>query len=234
MIAHRCVVNMTATIFSDWDWPEDIRYLAATPITHAGGVNIFPTMMRGGFTRVLPGFDSRPICRTIEDEKINSVFLVPTMVYALIDAKEIRARKYDLSSLETIIYGAAPMSPDRLLEGMTIFGKVVRAVLRPDRGAAMHHDAAKGRSRSRASEAPRLLRTPEPAGRGEAVRFRHERGQARRAGGDLRARRAGDERLLEAPRRHRRRLPRRLAAHRRRRGRRTRTATTISSTGSRT
>jgi fatty-acyl-CoA synthase len=123
MIAHRCVVNMSAIIFSDWEWPQNIRYLASTPITHAGGVNIFPTMMRGGFTRVLPGFDVEALCRTIEAEKINTVMLVPTMIYALIDAEAIRA-KYDLSSLDTIIYGAAPMSPDRLLEGIAIFGPV--------------------------------------------------------------------------------------------------------------
>ena len=123
MIAHRCILNMAAIIFSDWEWPQDIRYLAATPITHAGGVNIFPTMMRGGFVRVLPGFDLETYCRTIEDEKINTVLLVPTMVYALIDAKNVRA-KYDLTSLEMIIYGAAPMSPDRLFEGMKIFGDV--------------------------------------------------------------------------------------------------------------
>ena len=123
MIAHRCILNMAAIIFADWEWPHDIRYLAATPITHAGGVNIFPTLMRGGFVRVLPGFDLETYCRTIEDEKINTVMLVPTMIYALIDAKDTRA-KYDLSSLEMIIYGAAPMSPDRLSEGMKIFGNV--------------------------------------------------------------------------------------------------------------
>ena len=133
MIAHRCVLNMSAIIFSDWEWPQDIRYLASTPITHAGGVNIFPTLMRGGFVRVLPGFDIETFCRTIEAEKINAAMLVPTMIYALIDAKDIRAR-YDLASLETIIYGAAPMSPDRLLEGIAIFGDVFVAVLRPDRG----------------------------------------------------------------------------------------------------
>ncbi len=49
------------------------------------------------------------------------MFLVPTLVYALIDANEERAR-YDLSSLQMIVYGAAPMSPDRLLEAMAIFG----------------------------------------------------------------------------------------------------------------
>jgi len=123
MIAHRSVVNMAALIYADWDWPDDIRYLAVTPITHAGGVNIFPTMMRGGFTRVLPGFDLERFCQTVAEEKINSAFLVPTLVYALIDAKEVRS-KYDLSSLSQIIYGAAPMSPDRLLEAMKIFGRV--------------------------------------------------------------------------------------------------------------
>jgi fatty-acyl-CoA synthase len=123
MIAHRCVLNMATLIYADWDWPEATRYLAATPITHAGGVNIFPTMMRGGFTRVLPGFDLESYCRAIQEERINAVFLVPTLVYALIDAKEMRAR-YDLSSLQMIVYGAAPMSPDRLLEAMDIFGPV--------------------------------------------------------------------------------------------------------------
>jgi fatty-acyl-CoA synthase len=123
MIPHRSIVNMATIIYADWDWPENTRYLAATPITHAGGVNIFPTLMRGGFTRVLPGFDLETYCRTIEEEKINAVFLVPTLVYALIDAKEVRAR-YDLSSLQMIVYGAAPMSPDRLLEAIDIFGPV--------------------------------------------------------------------------------------------------------------
>ncbi len=123
MIAHRCVLNMSAIIFSDWEWPQDIRYLASTPITHAGGVNIFPVLMRGGFVRVLPGFDIETFCCTIEAEAINAVMLVPTMIYALIDAEGVRAR-YDLTSLDTIIYGAAPMSPDRLLEGMRLFGNV--------------------------------------------------------------------------------------------------------------
>jgi fatty-acyl-CoA synthase len=123
MIPHRSITNMTAIIFSDWEWPEALRYLASTPITHAGGVNIFPVLMRGGFVRVMPGFELEAFCRTVEADKINTVFLVPTMIYGLIDAKDARAR-YDLSSLETIIYGAAPMSPDRLLEGMKIFGDV--------------------------------------------------------------------------------------------------------------
>jgi fatty-acyl-CoA synthase len=114
---------MTLLMFSDWDWPQEIRFLAATPISHSAGVTLFPVMMRGGLMRLVQGFDPEVYASVVAAEKINATFLVPTLIYALIDNADLRAR-HDLSSLETIIYGAAPMSPDRLLEGMKIFGKV--------------------------------------------------------------------------------------------------------------
>ena len=123
MLPHRALVTMTLILFSDWDWPQDIRFLAATPISHAAGVTLFPVMMRGGFMRLVQGFEPEVYAGVVAAEKINSTFLVPTLIYALIDNAELR-RRHDLSSLEMIVYGAAPMSPDRLLEGMTIFGKV--------------------------------------------------------------------------------------------------------------
>lgn len=123
MLSHRALITMTLILFSDWDWPQDIRFLAATPISHAAGVTLFPVMMRGGLMQLVQGFEPETYARTVAEQKINSTFLVPTLIYALIDNVELR-RKYDLSSLEMIVYGAAPMSPDRLLEGMKIFGKV--------------------------------------------------------------------------------------------------------------
>jgi fatty-acyl-CoA synthase len=124
MLPHRVLMTMTLQMFSDWDWPpQDIRYLAATPISHAAGVTLFPVMMRGGYARLVQGFEAETYCRVVAEEKMNTTLLVPTLIYALIDAVDLRAR-YDMSSLQTIIYGAAPMSPDRLREGMKIFGKV--------------------------------------------------------------------------------------------------------------
>ncbi len=123
MMPHRVLVTMSMLLYADWDWPQDIRFLAATPITHAAGVTFFMVMMRGGLMCMTQGFDPGVYARVVAEEKINSTFLVPTLIYALIDNVELRKR-YDLSSLETIIYGAAPMSPDRLLEGIRIFGKV--------------------------------------------------------------------------------------------------------------
>jgi fatty-acyl-CoA synthase len=123
MLPHRSLMTMTLTLFSDWDWPQEIRFLAATPISHAAGVSLFPVMMRGGYMRLVQGFVPEVYCRVVADEKMNATLLVPTLIYALIDHVELRKR-FDLSSLEMIIYGAAPMSPDRLLEGIKIFGKV--------------------------------------------------------------------------------------------------------------
>lgn len=123
MLPHRVVVAMSLAIYADWDWPADIRYLAATPISHSAGVTIFPVMLRGGFTRLVQGFDAETFCRVVEEEKITATFLVPTLIYGLIDALEIR-RRHDMSSLQMIVYGAAPMSPDRLREGVAIFGSV--------------------------------------------------------------------------------------------------------------
>lgn len=123
MLPHRALVTMTLTLYSDWDWPEQIRFLAATPISHAAGVTLFPVMMRGGLMRLVQGFEPEVYAGVVATEKINSTFLVPTLIYALIDNEDLR-RRHDMSSLEMIVYGAAPMSPDRLLEGMRIFGKI--------------------------------------------------------------------------------------------------------------
>jgi fatty-acyl-CoA synthase len=58
-----------------------------------------------------------------KSQKINSTFLVPTIIYSLLDHPKIRS-EYDLSSLESIIYGAAPMSPSRLRKSIDVFGPV--------------------------------------------------------------------------------------------------------------
>jgi len=123
MLPHRSLVAMTLTLFADWDWPPEIRFLAATPISHAAGVTLFPVMLRGGYSRLVQGFEPEVYARAVQDERITATFLVPTLIYALIDNTELRQR-FDFSSLDMIVYGAAPMSPDRLREGMAIFGPV--------------------------------------------------------------------------------------------------------------
>ena len=71
---------------------------------------------------LLKGFEPEKFLATIEREKINFTLMVPTMIYVLLDHP--RLDKTDLSSLELILYGASPMSPTRLVEGLERIGPV--------------------------------------------------------------------------------------------------------------
>ena len=58
----------------------------------------------------------------VEKHRVTAAVLVPTQLYRILDSPQLRQR--DLSSLESIFYGAAPCSPTRLAEAMGIFGSV--------------------------------------------------------------------------------------------------------------
>jgi fatty-acyl-CoA synthase len=120
--SHRVQVTMVITELADWDWPQEVRFLAMTPITHAAGAMIVAVMSRCGTFVMSKGFEPQRFFDLVERHRITATFLVPTMVYVLLDHPGIA--QADLSSLELIIYGASPMSPARLVEAMKRFGPV--------------------------------------------------------------------------------------------------------------
>jgi fatty-acyl-CoA synthase len=107
---------------TEWDWPDELRLLAATPVSHAAGAMFVPCLMKGGTYVIAAGFDAEEFLGLIERERITSAFLVPTMIYVLLDHPKLK--HYDTSSLKVMIYGAAPMSPTRLREATEVFGPV--------------------------------------------------------------------------------------------------------------
>ncbi|UJW83068.1 AMP-binding protein [Hydrogenophaga sp. SL48] len=113
---------MWRAILGDFELPAVPRYLAAAPISHVGGTKVAPVLLRGGTVQLMPRFDPGEFLVTVQREKINMSLLVPTMVYALLDRPELD--RTDLSSLELLIYGAAPMSPTRLTEALQRIGPV--------------------------------------------------------------------------------------------------------------
>ena len=119
---HRVQVAMTLMQLADWDWPQDVRYLALTPITHAAGTFILPTLLRGGTVVLTHGFSADKFIDLVERHRITTTFLVPTMLYVLLDHPRLAGA--DLASLQMVAYGAAPMLPSRLIEGMRRLGPV--------------------------------------------------------------------------------------------------------------
>lgn len=114
--------QMTLAILADYRLPRNPRYLAVAPISHVGGVKIVATLSLGGMIYMVRGFDPGRVLELIETQKISYTVLVPTMIYALMDHPDIDKR--DLSSLELLLYGASPMSPTRLRQGLERFGPV--------------------------------------------------------------------------------------------------------------
>jgi len=109
-------------ILTEWDWPEIPHMLSCTPLSHAGSAMILPTLIKGGTLTVLPRFSPVTVMETIQQQRINCIMLVPSMIYALLDHP--RFDEFDLSSLETIFYGASAMSPIRLREAIERIGPV--------------------------------------------------------------------------------------------------------------
>jgi fatty-acyl-CoA synthase len=120
MISHRAMVQAVFSLNASWRLPVDPRTLIATPITHAGVLPVLPTLLRGGTVVLQTGFDAEQWLAAVQDHRINYVFTIPTVLYALLDHGGLD--RFDLSSLETVVYGASPMSPSRIDEAQKAFG----------------------------------------------------------------------------------------------------------------
>ncbi|MCA2356958.1 fatty-acid--CoA ligase FadD8 [Mycobacterium intracellulare] len=112
--------TMTTIQLAEWEWPDRPQFLSCTPLSHAGAAFVTPVMVKGGTLFLLPKFDVADVLETIEKKRITAMMLVPSMIYALLDHPDLRAR--DVSSLETIYYGASAINPTRLDEAIDRFG----------------------------------------------------------------------------------------------------------------
>jgi fatty-acyl-CoA synthase len=116
------MATMTQIQLAEWEWPENPRFLMCTPLSHAGAAFFVPTVIKGGSLYVLSRFDPAEVLQTIEEQKITATMLVPSMLYALMDHPDSHTR--DLSSLETVYYGASAINPVRLKEAIDRFGPI--------------------------------------------------------------------------------------------------------------
>ncbi|WP_181692775.1 AMP-binding protein [Natronomonas sp. LN261] len=101
--------------------PRD-RLLLMTPLPHSAGLIMAGGLTQGSTHVITQGFDAERALTLVEREGISWTFMVPTMVYRVLDLLE--EGEYDTSTLETLVYGAAPMKPDRLRDGLDELGHV--------------------------------------------------------------------------------------------------------------
>jgi acyl-CoA synthetase (AMP-forming)/AMP-acid ligase II len=107
----------------DWDIGEEDVLMHVTPLPHGSGFMCLAGLLRGARNVVVRGFEAGDVLAVIEQQSITWTFLVPSMLYMLLDSPAIDVR--DTSSIRTIIYGAAPMASTRVEQALHAFGPVL-------------------------------------------------------------------------------------------------------------
>ena len=125
MLTHRSLFGTSTlrrTAAVAWDrWSTDDVTLVPVPLAHIGGFGMLArTIFFGGETIIQPAFDPGAVLDAIEHRRVSKIGLVPTAMKMVIDHP--RSRAVDYSRIETMIYGAAPITADLLREAIATFG----------------------------------------------------------------------------------------------------------------
>ena len=112
--------------------------IAVLPFFHIYGLVVVMnlSLYRGATVVTMPRFDLAEFLRVMQDYRITRVYVVPPIVLAL--AKHPLVDEFDLSSLEFIIPGAAPLSAELEVACGKAAGLPDAAGLRPDRDQPYH------------------------------------------------------------------------------------------------
>ena len=105
--------------------PGDV-VIAVLPFFHIYGMSVIMNagLSRGGVIVTMPRFDLAQFLQFIQDYRVTRAFLVPPIVLAL--AKHPMVDDYDLSSLEVIFCGAAPLGADLSAAAAARLGCIIK------------------------------------------------------------------------------------------------------------
>lgn len=108
---------------SEQNFDTTTRLLVSSPLSHGAGAMVIPVLVKGGCVVVHDGFDVNRVLDAIEQGQATTLFLVPTMLYTLMDHP--RLASMDRSRLKRIIYTASPISETRLAQALDLFGPIL-------------------------------------------------------------------------------------------------------------
>ncbi len=97
--------------------------LAAAPMTHTAGLLAVPCTAQGGTVVVVSKPDPALMFAAIAKHGVTEFFLPPTVIYKLLDIPGIE--KIDMSSVKYLMYGAAPMSVQKLKQAIELWGPIM-------------------------------------------------------------------------------------------------------------
>ena len=122
LMPHRVWAAMTWIQMTEWELPAELRIAVATPLSHAALSLVAPVLLSGGAFYVMDSFSPDGFFDLVAEHRITATLMVPVMLYAL--QGHPRYKTADMSSMETIFYGASPMSPSNLARAIEDWGPI--------------------------------------------------------------------------------------------------------------
>jgi acyl-CoA synthetase (AMP-forming)/AMP-acid ligase II len=115
MLSHGNLCSSGLALRAEGLAAADGTYLHAAPMFHLADMGMAMThWIQGNTHSILPAFHPEQVLDTIERDRVTQMLLVPTMIQMLVDHPAMHKPR-DLSSLQTIIYGAS-LIPEALLD----------------------------------------------------------------------------------------------------------------------
>lgn len=104
-----------------------MRTAIVGPLYHSVQNSYAAAAVRAGdsFVLLTPRFDAEGVLRAIAEHRLTHLHLVPTMMQRLLRLPVHVRRRYDVSSLEFVVHGAAPCPPHVKRELISWWGPVV-------------------------------------------------------------------------------------------------------------
>jgi acyl-CoA synthetase (AMP-forming)/AMP-acid ligase II len=121
-LTHKNFLSTAYNLLMERDVRSGDRMLHVGPLTHASGIWVLPHYARGAVNYIHKRFDVEMLLKTIEEQKITTVMMVPTMILRLLSYPGVE--NYDLGSLRSVIYGGSPMPVEKLKEAILRFGDI--------------------------------------------------------------------------------------------------------------
>jgi len=119
MLSHR---NLTYNVLQAAPFIQvdaDDVFFHAAPMFHlADGFFMMLGTTLGATHVIVPGFEPTLALKALQDEKIRTALLVPTMINMVVNHPAIA--DYDLSSLKRLVYGASPMPEAVIRKAMEV------------------------------------------------------------------------------------------------------------------
>jgi long-chain acyl-CoA synthetase len=121
MLTHDNLFSLLPVAVPDWGFREDGVNLVAMPLFHIGGSGYATVgLFVGCHTILMREVDPAAMLALIPERRVTNMFAVPAVLQFMLMVPGVN--EMDFSSLETVVYGASPISVEVLAGSIKTFG----------------------------------------------------------------------------------------------------------------